>query len=206
VRPNDFLILSNDLHEIRILDRGIRFAGADVVCIVQDDDQIPPGTAWLENALAAFRQHEQLAVVGGFMGFNGFDPDPENVQRFWGEGTFQFVDHVNIGPYFIRKKHYELLGGWDPSFSAAGEPGICFDNELCLRAWMEGLQVGYQFAPFKGPAGTYALAGGTLLFSPEVRRRNQLRNESQIFLKYAGHAERIANLVRRATSMLSNST
>src|SRR5262245_48362763 len=36
-RPNDFLILSNDLHEIRILDRAIRFASADVVCLVQDD-------------------------------------------------------------------------------------------------------------------------------------------------------------------------
>src|SRR5690242_5650147 len=40
-RPNDFLIHSNDLHEIRISDRAIRFARAEVVCLVQDDDVIP---------------------------------------------------------------------------------------------------------------------------------------------------------------------
>jgi hypothetical protein len=33
---------------------------------------------------------------------------------------------------------------------------ICFDNELCLRAWMNDYQVGYSFVPFKGPAGHYA--------------------------------------------------
>ena len=63
---------------------------------------------------------------------------------------------------------------------------------------MEGFQVGYQFVPFKGPAGVYARAGGTILFSGEIRRRNQLRNESQIFRKYGEHAEWIAELVRRA--------
>src|SRR5688500_882542 len=31
-RPNDFLIYSNDLHEIRILDRAIRLARSDIVC------------------------------------------------------------------------------------------------------------------------------------------------------------------------------
>jgi glycosyltransferase involved in cell wall biosynthesis len=200
VKPNDFLILSNDLHEIRILDRAIRFANANVVCLVQDDDQIPKGTAWLESALDKFRQYEKLAILGGFMGFNGFDTDPGNVERLWGEAPFRFVEHVNIGPYFIRRQYYEALGGWDSSFSAVGEPGICFDNELCLRAWMEGFQVGYHFVPFKGPAGVYALAGGTILFTQEVRRRNQLSNESQIFNKYAKHADRIANLVRQANS------
>jgi glycosyltransferase involved in cell wall biosynthesis len=50
-RPNDFLIHSNDLHEIRILDRAIRFARSDIVCLVQDDDLIPRDTDWLEAAL-----------------------------------------------------------------------------------------------------------------------------------------------------------
>jgi hypothetical protein len=40
VQPNDFLIFSNDLHEIRILDRAIRFASADIICLVQDDDVV----------------------------------------------------------------------------------------------------------------------------------------------------------------------
>ena len=40
-RPNDFLIHSNDLHEIRATDRAIRLANGELVCLVQDDDQIP---------------------------------------------------------------------------------------------------------------------------------------------------------------------
>src|SRR5829696_6685100 len=116
-RPNDFLIHANDLHEIRILDRAIRFARSDVVCLVQDDDRVPSDTAWLDRALAAFADHPRLAILGGFMGFGSFDPDPAKAQRIWGGTDLRFVQHVNIGPYFIRREAYEDLGGWDLSFS-----------------------------------------------------------------------------------------
>jgi hypothetical protein len=200
VQPNDFLILSNDLHEIRILDRAIRFASAEIICLVQDDDLIPHETGWCDCALGEFKKHPNLAIIGGFMGFNGVEPDPiqERDSAIWGEAPFQFVDHVNIGPYFIRKQHYEALGGWDFSFSRVGEPGICFDSELCLRAWVNGYQVGYRFVPFKGSPKQYSLDGGTMLFSKEVRFRNQWRNHSKIFKMYAGHAPQIAKLVRKA--------
>lgn len=200
VQPNDFLILSNDLHEIRILDRAIRFASADIICLVQDDDIIPHETGWLDCALGEFKKHPNLAIIGGFMGFLGFDPNPIKARdsAVWGEVSFQFVGNVNIGPYFIRKRHYEALGGWDFSFSSVGEPGICFDNELCLRAWVNGYQVGYRFVPFKGPPERYSLDGGTMLFSKEVRFRNQWRNHSKISEMYKEHVPRIAELVRKA--------
>jgi hypothetical protein len=197
-RPNDFLIHSNDLHEIRILDRAIRFARADIICLVQDDDRIPQETAWLDNALAQFNIYPNLAIIGGFMGFRSFRPEPKKAKPTWGPAPFQFVHHVNIGPYFIRKQHYEALGGWDYSFSGVGEPGICFDNELCLRAWINGYQVGYSFVPFKGPPGHYSLDGGTMLFSSAVRRRNQRRNQEKIFEMSAKHARRIDQLVKEA--------
>jgi glycosyltransferase involved in cell wall biosynthesis len=200
VQPNDFLILSNDLHEIRILDRAIRFASADIVCLVQDDDTIPRDNEWLERALEEFRKHPALAIVGGFMGFHGFDPDPGRVRCIWGEAPFQFVDHVNIGPYFVRKLHYEALGGWNFAFSRVGEPGICFDNELCLRAWLQGYQVGYQFVPFKGKARQYSLDGGTVLFTKELRMGNQWRNHRRIATLYSGQAGKIAELVRQANN------
>ena len=197
-QPNDFMILSNDLHEIRILDRAIRFASADIICLVQDDDTIPNEPDWAYNALAQFRKHPKLAIVGGFMGFHGFHPKSENVKQIWREAPFQFVEHVNIGPFFIRKKHYETIGGWDYSFSKVGEPAICFDNELCLRAWTKGYQVGYKFVPFKGPEKQYFLNGGTMLFSHEIRRNNQLRNEKRIYNEYKKFAKKIANSVRKA--------
>src|ERR671910_3627881 len=108
-RPNDFLIQSNDLHEIRILDRAIRFARADVVCLVQDDDLIPRDPTWLDDALARFGEHPALAILGGFMAFGSFDPDPAKAKQVWGGTEFRFVQHVNIGPYFIRREAYERL-------------------------------------------------------------------------------------------------
>ncbi len=198
-RPNDFLIHSNDLHEIRILDRAIRFARAEIICLVQDDDLVPPQTDWLQLALEQFSRFPDLAIMGGFMGFRSFHPDPDRARPVWGRAPFQFVTHVNIGPYFVRKQHYEALGGWDYSFSRAGEPGICFDSELCLRAWLSGYQVGYSFVPFKGPPGHYSLDGGTMLFSAAARRANQVRNQEAIYARYAAHAERIEQRVREAT-------
>jgi len=198
IQPNDFLILSNDLHEIRILDRAIRFASADVICLVQDDDNIPHETDWLDHALSQFRKHPNLAIIGGFMGFNGFSPNPTEIKPIWEEIPFQFVKLVNIGPYFIRKQYYELLGGWNFSFSGVGEPGICFDSELCLRAWINGYQVGYRFVPFKGPSNHYPLDGGTMLFSEDVRIRNQWQNHRKIFEMYTEHAPKITELVREA--------
>jgi hypothetical protein len=81
---------------------------------------------------------------------------------------------------------------------AGRRPGICFESELCLRAWLKGHEVGYSFVPFKGPAGHYALDGGTVLFSSAERRRNQLRNQEKIYEMYARHAKRIAALVADA--------
>jgi len=205
-QPNDFLILSNDIHEIRILDRAIRFASAELVCLVQDDDSIPQESDWLEEALRQFDRYPKLAILGGFMGFYDFEEDPRKSRdsAVWGDEPFQFVGHVNIGPYFIRKRHYEALGGWDFSLSGAGEPGICFDSELCLRAWVQGYQVGYRFVPFKGPPKHYSLDGGTMLFSKEVRFRNQWRNHTTISERYAGQAEEISRLVEEANRGLES--
>lgn len=201
-RPNDFLIHSNDLHEIRILDRAIRFARSEIVCLVQDDDLVPDETAWLDSALAHFAAYPDLAILGGFMGFDSFDPDPSEAIPIWGDSRFRFLHHVNIGPYFLRREYYEALGGWDYSFSAVGEPGICFDSELCLRAWINGYQVGYSFVPFKGAPGHYPLDGGTMLFSEDVRIRNQWRNAARIFKMYESCAQQIDECVRAAAAEL----
>jgi glycosyltransferase involved in cell wall biosynthesis len=201
-RPNDFLIHSNDLHEIRILDRAIRFARSDVICLVQDDDLIPREIEWLDFALSKFAEHPRLAILGGFMGFGSFHPDFSEARPVWGDEEFRFMHHVNIGPYFIRREHYELLGGWDYTFSSVGEPGICFDNELCARAWLNGYQVGYRFVPFKGPAGHYAADGGTMLFASEARARNSLRNSHTIHARYQSQIEVIDRLVADANAGL----
>ena len=199
-RPNDFLIHSNDLHEIRITDRAISWARSEIVCLVQDDDVIPDEPSWVQTALEHFADDPALAVIGGFMGFDSFDPDPAVAMPLWGHGEFRYVHHVNIGPYFVRRTSYEQLGGWDHTFSAPGDPGICFDSELCLRAWTNGYRVGYSFVPLKGAAGHYAMDGGTVLFTPDERERNRLANSRRIFERYADRAAEIDALVEHANT------
>lgn len=203
-RPNEFIILSNDLHEIRILDRALNFATADIVCLIQDDDTIPHDRDWIDAALTQFRQHPNLSIIGGFMGFNSCNKSPieSRDSAIWEAAEFQFVWHVNIGPYFIRKAHYAALGGWDYSFSEVGEPGIGFDSELCLRAWLNGFQVGYMFAPIKGLEKQYALEGGTMLFSNDRRMRNQWRNHKTMHTKYGSHNHLIAKRVDTANAKI----
>ncbi|CAN5444264.1 MAG: hypothetical protein ACR2HP_04995 [Ilumatobacteraceae bacterium] len=90
------------------------------------------------------------------------------------------------------------MGGWDHSFSAPGEPGICFESEFCLRAWTNGYRVGYRFVPFKGPPGHYGPDGGTMLFAEETRERNRLRNSKRIYQRYSAQAAQIDSLVASA--------
>jgi glycosyltransferase involved in cell wall biosynthesis len=199
-QPNDFLIHANDLHEIRVTDRAISWARSEIVCLVQDDDDIPLDSSWVDSALAHFAVDPALAVLGGFMGFQSFHPDPQVALPFWGSDEFRYVHHVNIGPYFIRRRAYEQLGGWDYSFSVPGEPGICFESEFCLRAWTKGYRVAYSFVPLKGPAGHYAMNGGTTLFTPEARERNRLTNSQRIFERYKNRAAEIDALVAEANA------
>lgn len=198
------LVLSNDLHEIRILDRAIRASDAEIVCLLQDDDRIPPDRRWLDAALGAFERFRDLAVIGGFMAFNSCDRSPirSRDSAIWGGSGFQFVWHVNIGPYFVRHRHYVALGGFDFGYSAPGEPGIGFDSEFCLRAWREGYQVGYRFTPLKGPPQSYSLNGGTMLFARNERFRNQWRNHELLYRQYAPAEPEIARRVAEANRML----
>jgi hypothetical protein len=67
---------------------------------------------------------------------------------------------------------------------------------------VSGYEVGYSFVLFKGPAESYSRDGGTVLFSPKIRRSNQLRNEKKIFERDADHGARITSLVEAANRNL----
>jgi GT2 family glycosyltransferase len=204
-RPNDFLILSNDLHEIRTYNRAISLSRAEFVGIMQDDDIPPADPTWVTDAIALLRASPQLAVLGCW---NGWALDYENPEslvltHIGGEMNrmvdepvhaiptrdarmnvpFCFIESVGVGPLFVRRAVFEELGGFDVALSAPGESGIWLDYELCIRAWLAGYQVAlYESAPFTRNVGRQ----GTIVFDPKSRIANSVRNHAIVTERYRG--------------------
>jgi glycosyltransferase involved in cell wall biosynthesis len=216
VNPNDFLLHSNDLHEIRTYNRAIGFARGAVVCLMQDDDRPPVDGAWLAQALDVFRRYPRLAVLGGWCGFDRYFeveynapwlPSGENPIPSLDPATgrpLTFVENVNIGPYFLRKCVFDELGGFDLRFSGVGEPGITFESEFCYRAWRAGHQVALTDIPVKQQAGdgSYILPGGTSMWGNEARMRNERANKQLIRSQYDHDLPEIQRAVREANKAL----
>ena len=216
VKPNDFLIRSNDIHEIRTYSRAVDYARGEFVCLMQDDDRPPKDGRWLAQALELFAGYPALAVLGCWCGFNEYFDEEYNVPWLPPEVTrirssdprtgmpLVFVENVNIGPYLLRKRVYEELGGFDPTFSAAGEPGITFESELCYRAWSRGYQVALTDIPVKLEQGdeSYIFPGGTTLWDNDARVRNERANKERIVQLYDAKLPAIQRKVREANSTL----
>lgn len=213
--PNDFLLHSNDLHEIRAYSRAIDFARGEIICLMQDDDRPPKDGRWLAEALQLFENYPQLAILGGWVGFMDFFewaynspwllPDRSAIP-FEDPHTgraFMFVENVNIGPYLFRKRAYADLGGFDLLFSQPGCPGICFESELCYRAWLRGYQVGLTDLPVKAPFDEdYILPGGTLLWGREERDHNEVVNKQRIFRLYGRHLHAVQAEIKQSNQAL----
>ena len=183
-RPNDFLIQTNDLHEIRTYNRAANLAAGEFICAMQDDDIPPEDPSWASDALTLFRKYPRLAVVGPWHGWAvDFDDPRYPVLAHFGAPPFpgkpfphipfsddaigkpfMFVEFVGIGPIFFRRSVFQELGQFDLSFSGVGEAGIWLDYDFCLRAWLAGRQVGvYSSAPFERNVG----GQGTMIYSNE---------------------------------------
>jgi len=143
--PNDFLVSSPNVHEIRAYNRLARMARGEYLLLLQGDHCLPQGREWLQTGLGLFATFPRLALLGGQMGFDEVPlrkraervswgvppcrPIPTRVPRNGmahrdavGAG-FMFVAGVNIGPLLVRRSAFLLAGGFDEGFSCAGEPG-----------------------------------------------------------------------------------
>lgn len=215
-RPNDYLILSNDLHEIRTYNRASGFAGGEVICCMQDDDIPPEDPSWASDAVALFRKYPKLAVVGCWHGWAvdfddnrypvlarfgapSFPGKPFPEIPFWDETIeqpFMFVESICIGPMFFRRSVFHELGKFDLGFSSVGESGIWLDYDFTMRAWLAGYQVGvYHSAQFMRGVG----GQGTMIYSNESRSANYLKNRDYV---YATYGSKIAS-IRKAIANLN---
>jgi len=216
VGQNDFLLHSNDIHEIRSYGRAIGYSRGEIVCLMQDDDQPPKDPDWLADALDLFTVYPALAVLGGWCGFDEWFEVEYNAP--WlspGAGVIPFrdartarplvfVENVNIGPYLVRRRVFDELGGFDLRFSAPGEPGITFEAEFCYRAWDNGYQVALTDIPVKLETGAqgYIFPGGTTLWANDIRERNERANKELIEQLYAESLPAVRQAIRTANAQL----
>lgn len=209
-RRNDFIISSNDLHEIRTYDRAIAMSKSEIVCLAQDDDIFPSDNTWFRQSMKMFDRYPNLAVVGGWCGYDdwfsiGWNSRFHNtvgVTKFIDPVNnlpFQFVENVNIGPYFLRKSIYEKLGGFDFSYSQPGEPGICFESEYCYRAWSEGFYVALLPMDFN----RNSIVGGSTQWDLSKRNSNVKRNKELIHRCYESISQQIKKRVSQANQSLA---
>lgn len=68
--PNDFLVSSPNVHEIRAYNRLARFARGRYLLLLQGDHCLPPTSAWLRTGLGLFSIFPRLGLIGGQMGFD----------------------------------------------------------------------------------------------------------------------------------------
>lgn len=217
-RPNDFVIRSNDIHEIRSYNRAIDYARGDIVCVLQDDDLPDPSGKWVSDALALFERYPKLAILGSWIGimWDLSAPDPSAATKLFGHQAlplaahwnvrpipfvepdlnmrFMFVHSVGIGPIFFRRDVFRSLGGFDQSFSKPGQPGVHLDHDICFKAWLAGHHVGLHDAPdFEIGVG----GQGTLMFGAQARSANDKRNFETIKERYADKTEAIERVIER---------
>lgn len=220
-RRNDFVLLSNDLHEIRASDRAISLSRGEFICMIQDDDLLPPDGRWIQRALALFNAYPSLGCLGGFMGFRQYSWIDECFQTFDFDQKmpfcenqiptidphtglpFMFIESVNIGPYFIRKSAFQAVGGWDFSFSEPGNPGMGYDHELGFRMWSCGFQTGLYYAPqFDSTLNELAGKGGTHLWGKEARDRAGETFPERLRQRYEGVYGEIRQRVDESNALL----
>jgi hypothetical protein len=126
-----------------------------------------------------------------------FHPEQEKgcgTKREMSNTKFQFVDAVNRAPMWIRKDLYEQhLHHIDFRFA----PFQYDDDEICLRSWQLGLQVGWYDAKFQS-----LTAGGMRLWNSEFTKEQMERNGKLLYQLYADKMNNIAIQVEKSNQEL----
>jgi glycosyltransferase involved in cell wall biosynthesis len=194
---NEFLLRANDLFENVTYDKALRLANGKYVALMQDDDDFED-VSWVTEAIALFERHPKMVILGGKWALNvKFHPEQEKgcgTKREMSDAKFRFVDAVNRAPMWIRKDLYEQhLHHIDFRFA----PFQYDDDEICLRSWQLGLQVGWYDAKFQS-----LTAGGMRLWNSEFTKEQMERNGKLLYQLYADKMNNIAIQVEKSNQEL----
>lgn len=202
VRGNEFLIRANDLYENVMYDKTIRFANGKYIILMQDDDEIID-LGWVDKGISLFKTYPDMVILGGL---NGLEFKIEEKEK-WGyvdlykndllaDKEFYFVHSVNRAPMLLNKKLFlDHLEHIDFSFA----PFQCDDCELCLRAWLCGLKVGWYNAGFKS-----MIAGGMRIWNKGLMGFQEIKNRGRLYEMYRISTEEITHLVEKANKSLED--
>lgn len=187
---NEFLIHSNDLYENIMYDRTIRMANGKYIALLQDDDDFED-TSWIGAAIHNFEQHPSLAILGGKGALEFvFEASKAFGKKIQPTSPFTFVPAVNRAPMWIHKELYmQKLQHIDFSFA----PFQYDDYELCARAWLKGLQVGWYDAKFKSLS-----TGGMRLWNQYFAQQQTEKNSRLLYSLYNQHKEDIRQAVQQS--------
>lgn len=190
---NEFMLRANDLFENVTYDKAIRLANGKYLALMQDDDDFED-VSWVTEAIELFNKYPKMVILGGKWALDvKFHPEQEKgcgTKCEMGDAKFQFVDAVNRAPMWIRKDLYEQhLHHIDFRFA----PFQYDDDEICLRSWLLGLQVGWYDAKFHS-----LTAGGMRLWNSEFTKEQMERNGHLLYQMYADKMEDIAKKVEES--------
>lgn len=193
INANEFIIRSNDLYENVMYDKAIRFANGKYLVLLQDDDDFE-NLLWVKRAVYYFNNHPNMVILGGRDGLNiNLDKNREAIDGdndIDQDMDFMFVHHINRAPMWIRKSLFiEKLYHIDFNFA----PFLFDDIELCLRAWLCGLQVGWYKTEFSSLS-----AGGMRIWNNSFTSEQSQRNAPKLYKLYADKKDELDSLVAEA--------
>ena len=210
-KRNSFILaMPNDVHEIRAYNRLALMASAEIVALIQDDDYMPKGDAWLSKAISLFKKYPKLGLLGGYRGRlddgtkmipqqnqndgskYGAEPEKDRAKRTKDilfkdvsvNVDFMFAYKVNLAPMITRRSLFAEVGGFNHNFSCPGQPGIGLDFELSIRMWRLGRSVGLYDSKFKHGIGDSKFSGTHSGIAKTKRKANELRNNLLLYSMY----------------------
>ena len=192
VQGNEFVIRANDLYENVMYDKALRLANGKYIVLMQDDDDFDT-LEWIDDAVNLFDKYPNMVILGGCGGYRvQFDKVNEIVSvHLDGQGTnLKFVPTVDRAPMWVNRQLFlQKLHHIDYSFA----PFMCDDHELCLRAWLNGLSVGWYKCPFKSLS-----AGGMRIWNNSLAGELAQKNYRKLYQMYAAKETEINSLVEDA--------
>ncbi len=193
---NEFLVRGNDLFEVVTYDKVGRFTNGRLVALMQDDDDFDD-LSWIDEAMSYFNKFPRLAILGGKWQTRAtFD----SATRMYAsgkvdvEGAFSFAQVVCRAPmWFSRPLFEQHLHHNDYRFA----PVQYDDDEICLRCWTLGLQVGWYDARFHSLS-----PGGMRLWNRGLIAEQKERNGHLLYDLYSDKIAQINQTIEEANSGL----